>query len=234
MTTTKTKDVATGSPTAPTESGFTMVNGIAYIDKVGIDDEDVKDFRGKDHVLFKALLDRAHRFVGIRNTHLEFVQIPSKDNGDRTILLATIEFADGTTYQEVGDCDAASLGKASMVLPHAIRMAATRAYGRVLRMKLNIAESMTEEFGGSESAAPARQQERAAPAQRQAPPPTPPAPLTSTTDGAAPADKPTLDRILKINDDAVASFNDIPYYVSTNLGTPVRPCPSPSGRASCS
>lgn len=29
------------------------------------------------------------------------------------------------------------------------------------------------------------------------------------------------DRILKINDDTVSSFNDIPYLVSTNLGTPV-------------
>lgn len=29
------------------------------------------------------------------------------------------------------------------------------------------------------------------------------------------------DRILKINEDAVSSFNDIPYLVSTNLGTPV-------------
>ena len=29
------------------------------------------------------------------------------------------------------------------------------------------------------------------------------------------------DRVLKINDDPVKSFNDIPYYISTNLGTPV-------------
>jgi regulator of sigma E protease len=29
------------------------------------------------------------------------------------------------------------------------------------------------------------------------------------------------DRILKINDDEVSSFNDIPYLISTNLGTPV-------------
>jgi regulator of sigma E protease len=29
------------------------------------------------------------------------------------------------------------------------------------------------------------------------------------------------DRILKINDDSVSSFNDIPYLISTNLGTPV-------------
>jgi regulator of sigma E protease len=31
----------------------------------------------------------------------------------------------------------------------------------------------------------------------------------------------TGDRVLKINDDAVTSFNDIPYLISTNLGTPV-------------
>ncbi|MDE3015963.1 MAG: RIP metalloprotease RseP [Pseudomonadota bacterium] len=31
----------------------------------------------------------------------------------------------------------------------------------------------------------------------------------------------TGDRILKINDDEVSSFNDIPYLISTNLGTPV-------------
>lgn len=29
------------------------------------------------------------------------------------------------------------------------------------------------------------------------------------------------DRILRINEDAVSSFNDIPYLISTNLGTPV-------------
>ena len=29
------------------------------------------------------------------------------------------------------------------------------------------------------------------------------------------------DRIIKINEDAVSSFNDIPYLISTNLGTPV-------------
>ena len=29
------------------------------------------------------------------------------------------------------------------------------------------------------------------------------------------------DRILKINEDSVSSFNDIPYIISTNLGTPV-------------
>jgi len=31
----------------------------------------------------------------------------------------------------------------------------------------------------------------------------------------------TGDRILKINEDEVSSFNDIPYLISTNLGTPV-------------
>jgi regulator of sigma E protease len=31
----------------------------------------------------------------------------------------------------------------------------------------------------------------------------------------------TGDRILRINEDEVKSFNDIPYYISTNLGTPV-------------
>ena len=31
----------------------------------------------------------------------------------------------------------------------------------------------------------------------------------------------TGDRITKINEDAVSSFNDIPYFISTNLGTPV-------------
>ncbi len=43
------------------------------------------------------------------------------------------------------------------------------------------------------------------------------------------------DRILKINGDEVSSFNDIPYLISTNLGTPVtlyvdarRKCRSPS------
>ncbi len=38
---------------------------------------------------------------------------------------------------------------------------------------------------------------------------------------AAEAGLKTGDRILKINEDTVSNFNDIPYLISTNLGTPV-------------
>ncbi len=49
-------------------------------------------------------------------------------------------------------------------------------------------------------------------------------PIVGEIMAASPAQEAGLaigDRILKINDDAVGSFNDIPYLISTNLGTPV-------------
>jgi hypothetical protein len=104
---------------------------------------------GTDVVLYKGLLDAAHR-AGMVSMETEIQQYPSKDNDQTCIVRATVTFfADEDRrgiYAAIGDANPKNVGP--MVAPHFIRMAETRAKARALRDALNVGMVTVEELGG--------------------------------------------------------------------------------------
>lgn len=107
---------------------------------------------------YKELMDQAR-------TEFEFVQVavtplllPAKD-GDLAIFSATVKVwtKDSNaelSYTEIGDATPES---AENVMPHYIRMAATRAKARALKEALGEGEAAAEEFGGGSGSSQSRQ-----------------------------------------------------------------------------
>lgn len=122
--------------------------------------------QGKEFVLFAGLLDLAHQ-QGLKSLTAELVQAPSSENGNLAIFRAEAEFDDGRSF--VGHGDASTANVNPRIAPHFLRMAETRAYGRCLRIALNIGVTMLEELGDEADAAPQPKSNVAAPPPRTAP-----------------------------------------------------------------
>ena len=141
------------------------------------------DRQGKSFVLYAGLLDAAHE-KGLKAIRTQMLQAPSKDNGEMSIFRAVVEFDDGRVFEGTGDATPQNVGR--NIVPHALRMAETRAKARALRDALNIGAVSLEELGDpseEELAAPRAMMPRqqtpgagAAPASagapRSVPPPT--------------------------------------------------------------
>lgn len=111
---------------------------------------------GAEHVLYKGLLAMAHEKWGTKwSMESKILQFPNDGNGHTTICQATLVLEGGQTFVEIGDANPGNVGR--NIAPHSIRMASTRAKGRVLRDGLNIGEAMHEEFGGDAEQAPRQQ-----------------------------------------------------------------------------
>jgi hypothetical protein len=140
-----------------------------------INDEHIITIDGKPYVKYGGLLEAAHR-AGLTDLKVKLIQSPTRENGHTAVCeaIAVIKTRSREkVYVEIGDASPASIGDPKLV-PHAIRIAATRAKARALRDALRISICSVEELalGGpqaevSDAPAPAQvaSQNKATPAQ---------------------------------------------------------------------
>ena len=128
-----------------------------------IDPKFIVDLRGKSYPTWPGVLDAATR-AGLKSLTTELLQVPSPENGHVAIVLATATFDDGRVFSDLGDCSPANVS--AQIASASIRMASTRAKGRVLRDAMNIGQTLLEELP-DDDAAPARANGRQAQPQAQ-------------------------------------------------------------------
>jgi hypothetical protein len=110
---------------------------------MNISKEFVVNLRGKEYPLFAGVLDAATK-AGLRSLRTTVLQIPSPENGHLAVVMARAEFEDGRVFEDVGDCSPASTSP--QLAAAALRLASTRAKGRVLRDSINVGQTMFEEL----------------------------------------------------------------------------------------
>ena len=108
-----------------------------------LDERFIVDLKGKQFVTYEGLLDLAHQ-EGLISIDVELLQIPTKENDMIAIAKATVKTKD-KTFTDVGDAGPNSTN--SMLRPHIIRMASTRAKARALRDITNAGMTAIEELG---------------------------------------------------------------------------------------
>jgi hypothetical protein len=132
---------------------------------VPIAKEFIVNLKGKEYPLFAGVLDAAHK-AGLRSLTTQLIQIPSAENGMTAIVSARAEFEGGRVFEDVGDCSPASTSP--MLAAASIRLASTRAKGRVLRDAVNVGQTLLEELPDMDAAPePARGRQAAPQAQQQ-------------------------------------------------------------------
>jgi hypothetical protein len=112
--------------------------------------EHIVNLQGRNYCLFAGLLNLAHE-SGLGSTQTELTQIPSAENGNVAIVRAVATFR-GETGDAVWSAygDASPANTRGTIQTALIRMAETRALGRVLRLACNVGETMLEELGGDD------------------------------------------------------------------------------------
>lgn len=113
---------------------------------------EIKDKQGrvvatKEVVTYAGLLNRAHQ-EGLNKIVTKLIQRPSEENKMTAISMAKVVTKKGV-YVECGDANPGNV--VSKIVPHIIRMSATRAKARAMRDAVNIGvvsiEELSEEFG---------------------------------------------------------------------------------------
>lgn len=103
----------------------------------------VKTLQGREFIVYGGLLDLA-RHAGLRRITTNIVQIPNAENGMYAVVEAEVETENGV-FKEVGDASPSSVNRT--ILPHILRMAATRAKARALRDAVGVDLVALEELG---------------------------------------------------------------------------------------
>lgn len=113
------------------------------------------DLHGKSHPTYAGVLAEAHK-KGLVSIAVKILQYPNEENHFMCICEATVTMSgevegEGekrgrwlSTFVEIGDASPKNVNK--MIVPHLIRMAATRAKGRALRDAVNIGKALKEEM----------------------------------------------------------------------------------------
>lgn len=113
-----------------------------------IRDEFYVNFRGKQHPTWPGVLVALHE-NGVLGIEVTVLQYPSPENGQTAVCQATVTMPgkDGREllFSEVGDANPTNVG--SQIVPHIIRMAATRSKGRAGRDALALGIALFEELG---------------------------------------------------------------------------------------
>src|SRR5207248_2733402 len=99
----------------------------------------VVTLKGRDYPLYAGALDSATK-AGLKSLTTRIVQIPSPENGNMAVVMARAEFEDGRVFEDVGDCSPASTSP--QLAAASLRLASTRAKGRVLRDAVNVAQTL--------------------------------------------------------------------------------------------
>jgi hypothetical protein len=119
-----------------------------------IDPRFIVDMKGKSFPTYPGVLDLATK-SGLVSLTTELLQVPGDGNGHTAIVQATATFEGGRTFSDVGDASPRNVGK--HLIEAIIRMASTRAKGRVLRDAMNVGEALLEEIGEEPAPAPPAQ-----------------------------------------------------------------------------
>lgn len=119
---------------------------------MSIDPKWVVNLKGKDFPTWPGVLDAATK-AGLRSLKTELLQAPTKENAGTAIVIARAEFDDGRIFIDLGDASPANCS--AQIATAAIRMASTRAKGRVLRDALNVGQTLLEELPDEEARPPA-------------------------------------------------------------------------------
>ena len=101
------------------------------------------NIKGKQHPTYAGVLKLAHE-EGLKGIRTELLQAPLESNNYMAIIHARVTTEKGV-FDGIGDATPKNVN--SMIAPHIVRMAETRAKGRALRDALNIAEALAEELG---------------------------------------------------------------------------------------
>ena len=136
-----------------------------------------RDEGNRRGVPYKELLEMAHS-VGLKSIEAELKQVPTQENGMVAICTGRVENTDGQVFKDVGDADPGNVGR--NIVPHIIRMAATRAKARCLRDMLKYGEVALEELGPDEDEVV-----------EVRPKPAPPAGMKGAAKNVAPKPEPT-------------------------------------------
>jgi hypothetical protein len=110
---------------------------------MNISKEFIVSLRGREYPLFAGVLDAATK-AGLRSLRTTVLQIPSSENGHLAVVMARAEFEDGRVFEDVGDCSPASTSP--QLAAASLRLASTRAKGRVLRDSINVGQTLLEEL----------------------------------------------------------------------------------------
>jgi hypothetical protein len=110
---------------------------------MSIDPKFIVTLRNRDYPLFAGVLDAATK-AGLRSLRTTVLQIPSSENGHLAVVMARAEFEDGRVFEDVGDCSPASTSP--QLAAASLRLASTRAKGRVLRDSINVGQTLLEEL----------------------------------------------------------------------------------------
>jgi hypothetical protein len=137
----------------------------------GIDRRFVIALKGREYALYGGVLDAATR-AGIKSLTTTVLQLPTAENGNLAIVSARLETEDGRVFEDLGDCCPAST--TPQLAAASLRVASTRAKGRVLRDSINCSATLAEELGGEEAPqgrAPAAARQERRPVSRPQPAP---------------------------------------------------------------
>ncbi|WMM24078.1 hypothetical protein RBU61_14255 [Tissierella sp. MB52-C2] len=115
-----------------------------------IDERFIVNLKGKQFVTYEGLLDLAHQ-KGLISMEVELLQIPTNENEMIAIVKATAK-TEKETFIDIGDAGPNSTN--SMIRPHIIRMASTRAKARALRDLTNVGMTAFEELGEEDEQVP--------------------------------------------------------------------------------
>jgi hypothetical protein len=137
-----------------------------------------KDFiverQGRSFVLYAGLLDLAHQ-QGLKSIRTELLQVPSADNDNIAICMATVTLErDGVEQTFSGIGDAAPRNVAPAMQNCLIRMSETRAKARALRDAVNVGVAAFEELSDEGAHDGAPEQGYAMRFNRKPSPPPPP------------------------------------------------------------
>jgi len=124
---------------------------------------------GKPFILYGGLLHLAHETARKANgyltqTYYELKQIPSKENEYTAIVTVRMAIKDGQSLHALqeffGTGDASPASVTSIITPHLIRMAETRAIARAFRLMTNVGLTAFEELGDLKEAYEEKEMER--------------------------------------------------------------------------
>ena len=109
---------------------------------------EIKDRHGrvvdtKEVVTYAGLLNRATQ-DNLKKVYTELIQLPSEANQMTAICMAEV-VTDKGVFRDYGDANPVNVS--SMIVPHIIRMASTRAKARAFRDAVNIGVVALEELG---------------------------------------------------------------------------------------
>ena len=109
---------------------------------------EIKDRHGrvvdtKEVVTYAGLLNRATQ-DNLKKVYTELIQLPSEANEMTAICMAEV-VTDKGVFRDYGDANPVNVS--SMIVPHIIRMASTRAKARAFRDAVNIGVVALEELG---------------------------------------------------------------------------------------